>query len=156
MIAINLHIVYTVAYTYVFTVNELCVYVSLCTYQLYSCMHILCTSSAYMYVVIVLHVYRKHYHLLWLCHTCTYIYICNTFTPHIKASRHAAYIMLHSLGVLQLPKCGTTSQWNVVQLPNGMWYNFPLECRYFCLYTFTHNALSHSSNWLHIQSINLV
>ena len=34
-----------------------------------------------------------------------------------------------------LSRCATTSkvrynfQWNVVQLPNGMWYNFPLECR---------------------------
>ena len=42
-----------------------------------------------------------------------YIYICNTYTPHIKASSHATYIMLHSLGVLQPPmECGTTSHWN--------------------------------------------
>ena len=41
-------------------------------------------------------------------------------TPHIKASSHATYIMLHSLGVLQLPRCGITS--------NGVWYSFPMEC----------------------------
>ena len=75
-----------------------------------------------------------------------YSYVCNTFTPHIKASSHATYIMLHSLGVLQLPRCGTYNfQWNVVQLPNGMWYNFQI----LLLYTLTHNALSHSGNWLH-------
>ena len=39
-------------------------------------------------------------------------YTCNTFTPHIKASSHATYIMLHSLSVLQLSRCGTTSHWN--------------------------------------------
>ena len=48
------------------------------------------------------------------------MYVCNTFTPHIKASSHATYIMLHLLGVLQLPKHGTTS--------SGMCYNFPMEC----------------------------
>ena len=47
------------------------------------------------------------------------MYVCNTFTPHIKASSHATYIMLHSLGVLQFPRHGTTSQWNVVQLSIG-------------------------------------
>ena len=85
----------------------------------------------------------------------TYIVQCNTFTPHIKASSHATYIMLHSLGVLQIPKCGTTSsgmcynfQWNVVQLPIGM--------QIILLCTLTHNALSHSSNWLHIQRLSIV
>ena len=43
-----------------------------------------------------------------------YIHACNTFAPHIKACSHATYIMLHSLGVLQLPRCGTTSQCNTL------------------------------------------
>ena len=71
----------------------------------------------------------------------------HTCAPHIKASSHATYIMLHSLGVLQLPKCGTTSngmQIIILQLSIGM--------QIILLYTLTHNALSHSSNWLHIQS----
>ena len=38
-------------------------------------------------------------------------------------------------------ECDTTSQWNMVQLPIGM--------QILLLYTLTHNALSHSSNWLH-------
>ena len=38
---------------------------------------------------------------------------CNTFTPHIKASSHATYIMLYSLGMLQLPmECGIIFHWN--------------------------------------------
>ena len=39
----------------------------------------------------------------------------------------------------------------MLQLPNGMWYNFRMQI--ILLYTLAHNALSHSSNWLHIQSI---
>ena len=66
--------------------------------------------------------------------------VCDAFTPHIKASTHATYIMLHSLGVLQLPM-------DVIQLSIGM--------QIILLYTLIHNALSHSSNWLHIQGINL-
>ena len=76
----------------------------------------------------------------------TYIVQCNTFTPHIKASSHATYIMLHSLGqsrcatnskvwynfqwnVLQLPmECGTTSHWNA---DNFVMYSNPQ-----CIVTF--------------------
>ena len=51
------------------------------------------------------------------------IYVCNTFTPQIKGSFWGLNVMYHnhsSPGVLQLPWCATTSQWNVVQLPIGM------------------------------------
>ena len=66
------------------------------------------------------------------------MYLCNTFTPHIKASSHA------TLYHVALSRCATTSkvwynfQWNVIQLPIGMQITL--------LYTLTHNALSDSSN----------
>ena len=42
--------------------------------------------------------------------------ICNTFTPQIKGSFYGLNVMHHnhsSPGVLQLPWCATTLQWNV-------------------------------------------
>ena len=66
-------------------------------------------------------------------------YVCNTVTPHIKASSHATYIY-----DVALSRCATTS--------NGMWYNFHWNADNFVIYTLTHNALSYSSNWLHIRS----
>ena len=61
---------------------------------------------------------------------------CNTFTTQIKGSFCGSNVMYHnhnSPGVLQLPWCTTTFQWNVVQLTIGMhiimlqhpleWYN---------------------------------
>ena len=87
-----------------------------------------------------------------------YVCICNTFTPHIKASSHATYIMLHSLGVLQLPKCGIIS--------NGMWYNFPMECGTTSQWNADTSVIYSHPQWhchiqvtgyiYNIQSINLV
>ena len=60
--------------------------------------------------------------------------LCNTFTPHIEGSLCGLNVMYHnhnSPGVLQLPWCATTSQWNVVQLPIGMHIitlQLPLVC----------------------------
>ena len=48
---------------------------------------------------------------------------CNTFTPQLNGSFCGFNVMYHnysSPGVLQLPWCATTSQWNVVQLRIGM------------------------------------
>ena len=51
---------------------------------------------------------------------------CNTFTPHIKTSSHATYIMLHSLSVLQLSvECATTFHWNAD--------NFVINCHPQCI-----------------------
>ena len=69
--------------------------------------------------------------------------ICNTFTPQIKGSFCGLNVMYHnhsSPGVLQLlsgmwynfpVECGTTFQWNVVQLPIGMYIimlQLPVVC----------------------------
>ena len=72
-----------------------CMCVCVCTYVcMYVCM--------YVCVYVCMCVYACMYDIACM-------YVCNTFTPHIRASSHATYIMLHSLGVLQLPRCGTTS-----------------------------------------------
>ena len=81
---------------------------------------------------------HTHKHIQSKHHTCV-----NVTLSYIKASSHATYIY-H----VALSRCATTSQWNVVQLPIGM--------QIILLYTLIHNALSHSSNWLHTQGINLV
>ena len=49
--------------------------------------------------------------------------VYNTFIPQIKGSFCGLNVMYHnhsSAGVVQLPCCATTFQWNVVQLPIGM------------------------------------
>ena len=62
------------------------------------------------------------------------MYLCNPFTPQIKGSFYGLNVMYHnhsSPGVLQLPRCATISQWNVVQLPIGMhiiMLQYPLKC----------------------------
>ena len=57
-----------------------------------------------------------------LNHTHTYT-LCNTYTPHIKRSFRCLNVVYHnrsSPGMLQLPRCTTTSQRLVVQLSTGM------------------------------------
>ena len=70
----------------------------------------------------------------WHHITPVHINQCNTFTPQIKGSFCGINMLYHnhsSPGVLQLPWCAITFQWNAVQLPIGMYIimlQLPLVC----------------------------
>ena len=112
---------------------------------MYACMHGLglglgllhAWMHVCMYVCMYVCRYVRMYVRTYACmYVCMYVScICNTFTHQIiKGSFCGLNVMYHnhsSPGVLQLPWCANTSQWNVVQLPSGMhiiMLQLPLLC----------------------------